>query len=114
MQKSKRALRRRILLHLFSHLKIKFDLDVTTDERTLGEFSESAVDALLSFRNDHEIEELRSALMRLREGSYGFCISCKSRLSDAHLTHDPAMRLCPACAEALAHGMREAHLVAHP
>jgi RNA polymerase-binding transcription factor DksA len=55
------------------------------------------IDALLAFKSDLRIEELRSALDRLEEGIYGDCVLCKRPIDHESLDQDPARRYCEQC-----------------
>jgi RNA polymerase-binding transcription factor DksA len=94
MKKSKRAVRRMIMHSLFLHLSEKYafsesdvDVDMTIHQ----------LDALLAFKSDLRVEELRSALDRLDDGTYGSCILCKKPIANTALDDDPAIRYCEVC-----------------
>ena len=46
-----------------------------------------------------ELVEIRSALARLDDGTYGVCGGCGESISDARLDAVPATELCIECAE---------------
>ncbi len=94
MKKSKRAVRRKIMHSLFLHLSERYafsEIDINVD------MSIHQLDALLAFKSDLRIEELRSALDRLEDGTYGSCILCKKPITTAALDDDPAIRYCEQC-----------------
>jgi|WetSurMetagenome_2_1015567.scaffolds.fasta_scaffold113286_2 DnaK suppressor protein len=73
-----------------------------------GSCSRHEIDGLLSFKNDPHLEELRNALARIEQGTYGVCISCKHRISRESLYSDPARRMCPECEERFARTSKRA------
>jgi len=97
MVKSKRAMRRAILSRLFEHLVDTYGIDVSRETFLSGSFGMHQIDALLAFKSDPLIDELRSALGRLEEGTYGICMTCKKPLLQQLLNEDPARRLCGEC-----------------
>ena len=96
MKKSKRVMRKKILRSLFMHLVETYDIGINED-RFVDELSLSQIDALLAFKSDLRIEELRCALDRLEEGIYGDCVLCKRPIDHESLDLDPARRYCEQC-----------------
>lgn len=103
MRKNKRAVRGAILCRLFEHLEGAYGIDWSQDLIVDGQLSLHQIDALLAFKSDALIDELRSALDRLDAGVYGICICCKRTISGALLEHDPARRVCVECEEEFSH-----------
>jgi RNA polymerase-binding transcription factor DksA len=101
MKTSKRVMRRIILSTLYDHLRDQYAVPYSRDIIVDGELSYHEIDALLAFKSDPRLEELRNALDRLEEGTYGICIGCKSSISQALLNRDPAQRLCSSCEQRL-------------
>jgi len=97
MIKSTSVRRRAILSHLFDHLKSSYDIELPRETLAGGLMSDRDIDAVLAFKSDAELDELRSALSRLENGTYGFCLRCRHQMSSSLLTHDPARRICPQC-----------------
>ncbi len=97
MKKSKRVMRRAILCRLFDHLEECYGIDCTRDTFVKGQHSLPQIDAMLSFKSDPRLDELRSALGRLENGTYGICIGCKLEIRQEILDADPGRRLCPSC-----------------
>ena len=85
MQTSKRSIRRTILVELFKHLKSCYDLELTPNSVRSVLYSNAGIDALLSFRSDSHLDDLRGALLRLEAGTFGICIACKQSISQARL-----------------------------
>ncbi len=104
----KRTMRRAVLSRLFEHLQAKYGFDwsreVFIDE---GSSTSHQIDAALAFKSDAHIEEFRSALHRLEEGTYGICLTCKRPISQDTLDADPTARLCPVCEHSYAHPVIE-------
>jgi hypothetical protein len=103
MSKNKRTVRCAILCRLFEHLEVAYGIDWSRDLIVKGQLSLHQIDALLAFKSDALIDELRSALDRLDSGVYGICSRCKRRISDKLLDHDPARRVCNECEEEFSH-----------
>lgn len=49
-------------------------------------------------RREAECARIDAALQRLRDGDYGFCLSCDAKIADKRLHLDPAATLCVDCA----------------
>lgn len=105
MKKSKRVMRRGILQCLYAHLQDAYGLEVSAEQFVQDQMSDREIDALLAFKSDARIDELRSALNRLEAGSYGSCLACKSPVDQALLDADPARRLCGSCEVLYSHIM---------
>ncbi len=107
MSGNKPAMRRNILLHLFEHLKDRYDIELPSSILTTGAIQDREIDALLAFKSDAKLDELRGALTRLENDTFGTCIGCKGQLSKALLESDPTTRLCPECEDNIAHNGAE-------
>lgn len=46
-----------------------------------------------------ELKRIESALRRLEDGDYGYCVRCEEPITAKRLAFDPAVTLCVACAE---------------
>ncbi len=113
----KRTMRRAVLSRLFEHLQEKYGFDWSREVFIADDADEPAsahqVEAALAFKSDAQLEEFRSALHRLEEGTYGICLTCKRPISQDTLDADPTARLCPACEHSFARsaaGNLEPHL----
>lgn len=49
-------------------------------------------------RRVSEQSRIRSALARLDEGEWGWCLKCGEQIADARLRHDPSVTQCVGCA----------------
>ena len=67
--------------------------DATAQLAVIGEVLER-----LSESEHREIEELRAALVRVREGTYTTCSSCGDEIASKRLEALPCTSLCVACA----------------
>ncbi len=105
MKKSKRAMRRAILSDLFEHLEEYYGCDWSRDTFVDGQLSLHQIDALLAFKSDPRLEELRGALVRLEDGTYGTCIGCKHDISQEVLDRDPTQRVCSECEWEFTHSL---------
>lgn len=80
---------------------------VTLDQSTVGRLSR--MDALQGQamaiatvqRRQLELVQLRKALKRIDEGSFGECIECLDYIDPRRVAHNPAVALCLNCATAL-------------
>ena len=50
-------------------------------------------------RRELELEKIAAALKRIKDGDYGYCISCGDAIDIRRLGIDPAAALCIACAD---------------
>jgi RNA polymerase-binding transcription factor DksA len=105
MKKSKRVMRRSILQCLYAHLQDAYGLEVPAEQFVQDQMSDREIDALLAFKSDARIDELRSALGRLESGAYGSCLACKNPVDQPLLDADPARRLCGSCEVLYSHIM---------
>ena len=103
MTKSKRVMRRLILSKLYEHLEDRCSIDYPRDTFISGDLTMHDLDALLAFKSDAHLDELRNALDRLEAGSFGICLSCKSLISQEVLNEDPAQRVCDTCEQKFVH-----------
>lgn len=114
MRKSKRVVRRAILTSILDHVRRQYGEEWDRNESLRGLLTVPQIDALLAFRSDPRVDELRCALVRLEAGSYGTCCRCKRDISQQVLDADPAARFCETCERALEQpshaGVRETHL----
>lgn len=113
MKKSKRLMRRAILARLFDHLQQEYSLNWSRERVMDDELSEHQLDALLAFKSDRRIDELRLALNRLSDGTYGVCLYCKKSIPQDALDFDPAQRICPACEEKITRASPLVHVISH-
>jgi DnaK suppressor protein len=68
------------------------------DRMRLANEREAAAQALQSASSRHR--QVRAALRRIDEGTYGRCIECEERISPRRLAAVPAAALCIRCQEA--------------
>jgi hypothetical protein len=107
MRKSRRVARRAILSSLIDHVHRHYGIEWDRDAVLTGLLTLPEIDALLAFKSDPRLDELRCALVRLEAGSYGTCCRCKRRIPQEILDADPAERFCAACEQTLAAQMRQ-------
>lgn len=103
MRQSNQRIRRVILSRLYDHLAQQYFVPWPREPFIRGEMTHHEVDAVLAFKCDPYLDELRTALDRLDRGIYGICISCKGRIPLDALVLNPGQRLCAACEENIAH-----------
>ena len=96
-------MRRAILSRLFDDLQEHYALEYPKEWFVDGHLSLHEIDAILSFKSESSLEELRQALDRLEEGTFGICISCKGEIGQRALDLDPVQRICADCEKELTH-----------
>ena len=69
--------------------------DVTGERAAPPAGDGAALDRLR--RIEGRLGEVRSALSRLDDGSYGQCVACGSEIDDGVLSADPVATLCDRC-----------------
>jgi RNA polymerase-binding transcription factor DksA len=95
--------RRAILSKLNQHLQENYSVSLPREGMRGDRSSLHQLDAALAFRSDGRLQELRSALSRLENGTFGICISCKREIPADTLSTDPAQRLCSECESRFSH-----------
>ncbi len=77
---------------------------VELDQQSTGRLSRmdalqvQAMEQATERRRSQEILRIRSALRRLEEGEFGWCIGCGDRIPKRRLEIDPATPTCVRCA----------------
>ncbi len=97
MKRSARSMRRVVLCRMFDLLEQTYGIDVDREEFIGERVSFHEIDAALAFKSDPRLDELRGALERIDEGSFGVCIGCKSDIDERLLEAEPARRMCDKC-----------------
>ncbi len=69
--------------------------------QSLDSIDQNNLDAHLAFKGDPQLNELRLALYRMKEGTYGNCIYCKNPISVEILRRSPTAHFCESCAAKL-------------
>jgi RNA polymerase-binding transcription factor DksA len=103
MAKSKRSMRYAILGRLYDYLQEQYSISWSRETFVDGKLSIHQIDAILAFKSDPHLDELRSALDRLENGTYGVCLSCKGTISEELLDADPSQRFCAKCEKTFSH-----------
>ena len=49
-------------------------------------------------RRETERKRIESALARIEEGEWGYCMTCGEEIAEKRLRHDPSVPLCVKCA----------------
>ena len=91
------VMRRLIVSLLVDRLKVSHDLEFPAGTHAIDGITDYEIEALLSVRNDPKIDELRGALVRLENRTFGICIGCRSRIGWSLLLRDPCRRVCSDC-----------------
>ena len=74
---------------------------VTQDDGPASEAGASQDQAIaieIERRREVELARIDSALQRLAEGAYGYCVTCDEEIEPQRLELDPAIPLCLTCA----------------
>lgn len=79
--------------------------DIERTDRVQEEAAEVALTAL-DEQGRREMAEIRAALTRMDEGTYGICEVCAEPMGTARLTAMPMARRCVPCQERLEHRKR--------
>ena len=96
--------RRQELLRLTAAHEDESD-PVELDQSSVGRLTRmdalqsQAMAAEVERRRERELARIGSALERLKEGEYGYCVSCGEAIAPRRLELDPATPLCLSCAE---------------
>ncbi len=77
---------------------------VTLDQSRVGRLSR--MDAMqaqqmaseTARRRTVEMQRIKSALLRMKKGDFGYCIRCDEEISLNRLEHDPSLPMCIKCA----------------
>ena len=97
MKKSSVDIRRSILRRLYSHLEEHYAITIPDSSLNKDSLSLHQLDALLAFKSDPHLDDLRAALDRLEEGTFGVCLSCKVQIEEGLMDIDPTRRMCDRC-----------------
>ncbi|MEK9137294.1 MAG: hypothetical protein AAB393_09230 [Bacteroidota bacterium] len=103
MKKSSQKMRHLILTRLYAHLEEHYSISLADDFPFDEEFTLHHIDAILAFRSDPQLDELRAALDRLEDGTFGVCISCKNSVDETSMDADPTRRFCERCEHMYSH-----------
>lgn len=93
--RSRRHMRHAILEKLRTHLQEHYSSNLA--EAINDGTSLHQLDALLAFKSEPYLDELRAAYERLEEGTFGVCLSCKQRIAGELMDADPTRRMCERC-----------------
>ena len=78
---------------------------VEVDQSSVGRLTRmdalqsQAMAAEVERRREVELGRIASALERIEQGEYGYCVSCGEPIAQRRLELDPATPLCLSCAE---------------
>jgi hypothetical protein len=103
MLESKAVFRRMILGRLYDHLCSEYSFAWPRELFVDADLSLHDIDATLAFKSDIFIEELRIALDRIDEGTFGACLRCREDIPLALLWADPSRRFCSVCEQECSH-----------
>ena len=106
MKKSSDHMRYTILRKLYSHLEEHYALNIPQSAFREGGLTLHQLDALLAFKSDPHLDDLRAALNRLEEGTFGVCLSCKIQIDEELMDADPTRRMCEPCERVYSHAAR--------
>ena len=90
-------MRRAVLSRMYDLLEQSYVIDRSREEFVRDVLSLHEIDAILSFKSDPHLDELRGALDRIEDDTFGICIGCKADIGQEQLVDDPARRMCSVC-----------------
>jgi len=90
-------MRNLVLSRMYDLLDQTYGMDIDREEFVGERVSLREIDAVLAFKSDPHLDELRGALERIDDGSYGVCIGCKMDIDQRLLDEEPARRICAKC-----------------
>lgn len=90
-----------ILDKLYDHLQREYSSSPLQEVFAESQLTLRQIDAMCAFKSDPQLDELRSALDRVDDGTFGIYIRCKGEISNEMLDADPVRRVCEACEKAL-------------
>lgn len=90
-------MRNLVLSRMFDLLDQTYVIDIDREEFAGERVPLHEIDAVLAFKSDPHLDELRGALERIDDGSYGACIGCKTEIDQRLLDEEPARRICAKC-----------------
>ena len=77
---------------------------VELDQQRVGRLSRmdalqgQAMSAAAKQRRDNELQRIATALKRIQDDEYGYCLRCEEEIATARLHADPTATLCITCA----------------
>lgn len=77
---------------------------VVLDQQSVGRLSRmdaiqnQAIARAAQVRREHSAHRIRSALMRIEEGEFGYCLECGDEIAPKRLDLDPTTTVCVTCA----------------
>ena len=95
------AMRRIILRNLYKHLQKEYSNGPSQEFLVGSQLTPHQIDAMCAFKSDPYLDELRGALVRLDDGTFGICIRCKGEISKEALSTNPVRRVCEDCERAM-------------
>lgn len=100
-------MRQVILGRLYTHLdecySINLSDNLSKEISSEDHVSLNQIDAILAFKSDPQLDDLRAAFERLEEGTFGLCLSCKEQIDDNLMDADPTRRMCERCERLYSH-----------
>ena len=76
-----------------------FENQSTTTDDDAAADAAAAMDVAIVIRESQELQDIESALERIRDGSYGICTDCEDDIGHARLKAYPAATRCLSCQE---------------
>jgi DnaK suppressor protein len=85
---------------LLDKLKQKLDIDADGDDTDEIQANISiGMNNSLNIRNAAKLKQIKEALERIEDSTYGICQSCDEEILEKRLLHNPYFLICVACAE---------------
>jgi RNA polymerase-binding transcription factor DksA len=108
------VMRRSIVALIIDRLKASHDIEFPEGSNAIDGISNYGIEALLSLRSDPRLDELRGALTRLDNRTFGICIGCRTRIDWQLLLPDPCRRVCPDCENTIRNPAMDASVSEYP
>ena len=99
-----------ILGRLYTHLQDQYSISLPASLPLEDRHTLHQLDAMLAFRSDPLLVELRAALDRLEDGTFGLCLSCKEEIDEDLMDRDPTRRMCVRCERVYSHVSSERYV----
>lgn len=90
-------MRQVIVARLYAHLRDHYFINLSDEFPSEEQASLHQIDSILAFKSDPQLDELRAALERLQDGTFGYCLGCKKQMDSELMDEDPTGRFCERC-----------------
>lgn len=87
--------------NISSKLDAKIEVDVSGDDvdKAQGD-AINQISKNMSLRNIKKVNDIKNALQRIEQGTFGYCEDCGEKIGEKRLKVKPDATMCISCAEA--------------